>query len=55
MYRLIGLVVKASVSRAADPGFDSRLRREFPGSSHTSDMKKMAFQWLPCQAPGVME
>ena len=24
---LVGLVVKASASRAADPGFDSRLRR----------------------------
>ena len=25
--RLVGLVVKASVSRAEDPGFDSRLLR----------------------------
>ena len=32
-------MVKASESRAADPGFDSRLRREFSGSSHTSDLK----------------
>ena len=31
---------KASVSRAADPGFDSRLRHgSFSGSSHTSDLK----------------
>ena len=29
--RLVGLVVKASVSRAEDPGFESRLRRYFPG------------------------
>ena len=27
--RLIGLVVKASASRAEDPGFESRLRRDF--------------------------
>ena len=26
---LVGLVVKASASRAEDPGFDSRLRRDF--------------------------
>ena len=30
-YRLVGLVVKASSSRAGDPGFESRLCREFPG------------------------
>ena len=37
--RLVGLVVKASASRAEDPGFKSRLRRNFSGSSHTSDLK----------------
>ena len=37
-YRLVGLVVKASASRAEDPGFNSRLRRDFSGSSHTSDL-----------------
>ena len=39
MYRLVGLVVKASASRAEDLGFKSRLRRarDFVGSSHTSD------------------
>ena len=37
--RLVGLVVKASASRAEDPGFESRLRRDFSGSSHTSDSK----------------
>ena len=36
--RLGGLVVKASASRAEDPGFESRLRRIFSGSSHTSDL-----------------
>ena len=30
---------KASASRAEDPGFESRLRRDFFGSSHTSDLK----------------
>ena len=29
--RLVGLVVKASASGAEDPGFESRLRREFFG------------------------
>ena len=38
--RLTGLVVKASASGAADPGFDSRLRSgDFSGSSHISDLK----------------
>ena len=38
-HRLVGLVVKASASRVEDPGFESRLRRDFSGSSHTSDLK----------------
>ena len=50
--RLGGLEVKASASRAEDPGFESRLRRNVLGSSHTGDLK-LALQWLPCQAPGV--
>ena len=29
--RLVGLVVKASASRAEDPGFESRLRQDFFG------------------------
>ena len=37
--RLVGLMVKASASRAEDPGFESRLVEIFPGSSHTSDLK----------------
>ena len=35
--RLVGLVIKASASRAEDPGFESRLRRDFSGSSQTND------------------
>ena len=31
IYRLVGLVVKASASRAEGPGFESRLRRDFFG------------------------
>ena len=32
-------MVKASASRVVDPGFESRLRQDFSGSSHTSDFK----------------
>ena len=38
-YRLVGLVVKASASGTEDSGFKSHLRRDFSGSSHTSDLK----------------
>ena len=37
--RLAGLVVKASTSGAEDPGFESCLRQDFSGLSHTSDLK----------------
>ena len=37
--RLVGLEVKASASGVEDLGFESRLRRDFLGSSHTSDLK----------------
>ena len=36
--RLVGLVVKESASGAEDPGFESRLRRDFSGSSHINDL-----------------
>ena len=32
-------MVKASTSGAEDPVFESRLRRDFSGSSHSSDLK----------------
>ena len=48
------LVVKASASRAEDPGLESRLRRDFSGSSHTSDLKIGTLVAIPCQAPGVI-
>ena len=35
--RLVGLVVKASASRAEDPEFDPACAGIFSGSSHTSD------------------
>ena len=37
--RLVGLVVEASASGAEGPEFESRLRRDFSKSSHTSDLK----------------
>ena len=37
--RLVCLIVKASASRAENPVFESRLLRDFSGSSHTSDLK----------------
>ena len=37
--RLFGLVVKASASREADPGFDYRSCQNFSELSHTSDLK----------------
>ena len=37
--RLVRLVVKASTSRAEDPGFESRLRLDFSASSPTRDLK----------------
>ena len=38
-YRFVGLVVKTSASGAEDPRFETRLRRDFSESSHTSDLK----------------
>ena len=46
-------MVKASASRAEDPGFESRLRREFSGVV-IPEIYKFALQWLPCQAPGAI-
>ena len=46
--RLVGLVVKASVSRAQDPEFDSRLRRgDISWSSH------LAWEYFLVKSPGV--
>ena len=36
---LTGLVVKTSTSGVEDPGFKSRLRRDFSGSNHNSGLK----------------
>ena len=53
IYRLVGPVVKAPVSRAEDPGFESRLRRDFSRARVIPVTSKLALQWpLPCQAPG---
>ena len=41
MTPLVGLAVKKSGLREADPGFDSRLHhKDFSRSSHASDIKK---------------
>ena len=37
--RLVGQVVKASAPKAEGPEFESRLRRDFSGSSHINDLK----------------
>ena len=48
-HRLVGLVVKASASRAEDPLAPGFYRgRVVPVTSN------LALQWLPCQAPGVI-
>ena len=45
-HRLDGLVVNVSASRVDDPGFESRLRRDFFGSSHTSDLALLLLSLL---------
>ena len=52
-YRLVGLLVKASASRAEDPGFESGLRRDFSDRVIPVTFK-MALQWhwQPCLASG---
>ena len=54
LYRLVGLVVKASTSRAKDPGFESRFATGFFRGRVIPVTQKLALQWLPCQAPGVI-
>ena len=53
-HRLVGLVVKASASRAEGPGFESRLNRDFFRGRVIPVTLKLALKWLPCQAPGVI-
>ena len=42
------------LQRAEGPGFESRLRRDFWGGRVIPVTSKLAFQWLRCQAPGVI-
>ena len=53
--RLVGLVVKASASRAEDLGFESLIPLA-PGFCRCRVIlvSELALQWLPCQAPGVI-
>ena len=53
-YRLAGLVVKASTSRAEDLRFESRSRRDFFPGRVIPVTSKLALQLLPCQAPGII-
>ena len=47
--RLVGLVVRASAPRTEDPRFGSHWRRDFSGSSHTSDLNiGTPVATLPC-------
>ena len=52
--RLVGLVVKTSASRAEDSGFEPPLAREIFLGRVIQVTLKLALQWLPCQAPGVI-
>ena len=52
-YRLVGVVVRRPPRERKIPGSNLACAEIFPGSSHTSDLK-LALQWLPCQAPGVL-
>ena len=51
---LVGLVVKASASGVEDPGFESSLQRDFFPGRVIPVTYKLAFKWLPCQAPGII-
>ena len=51
---LAGLVVKASALGAEDPGLESRLSRVFFLCRVIPVTSKLALQWLPCQAPGII-
>ena len=52
-HHLTGLVVKVSTFRAEDPEFESACTRIFRGRVIPVSLK-LAFQWLPCQAPGAI-
>ena len=52
--RLVGPVARRPPRERKIPGSNLAWADIFSGSSHTSDLKKMALQWLPCQAPGVI-
>ena len=52
-HRLLGLVVKACASRAEDPGSNPACAEIFRGRV-IPVTSKLALQWLPCQAPGVI-
>ena len=46
-------MVKASASRAEDPGFESCLRQDFSGSSHTTDASDFKIGTPVATLPGA--
>ena len=52
-HRLVGLVARRPPRERKIPGSNPACAGIFPGMSHTSDLK-LALQWLPYQAPGVI-
>ena len=46
---LVDLVVKGSPSKAEHTGIESRLRRDFSGSSHASDFKDLHSSGYPAR------
>ena len=52
--RLVGLVVKVSALRAEDLEFESLFAPGFLQGWVIPVTSKLALQWLPCQAPGVI-
>ena len=51
--RLVGLVVKASASRAGDPEFKSRLRRDFSGVESYQWLKNWHSSGYPARRPAL--
>ena len=53
--RLVGLAARRPPRKRKIPGLNPACAGILSGSSHTSDSKKLALQWLPCQVPGIIE
>ena len=51
--RLVGLMVKAPASRTEDPGFESRLRRDFSGVESYQSLKNRHSSGYPARRPAL--